>query len=202
VELRSTAGLFQFRTQPEGATVWLDGAERGVTPLELEGIDLGEHQVRLVLDDHAEVFRPVDTTDGSKGEVNVSLDDEGARLRVRTGRADATVLVNGHAVGQGARVTIPMVERGNLRVSVQAPDAEPTQANVRVLAKGRVALRAQLEPSGGESELRVLPPIYQRWTFWAATGGAVAAGVTGTVLLAKALQPPAPLEGDVVVVLP
>jgi len=74
--------------------------------------------------------------------------------------------------------------------------------SLRVPAKGSVTVKAKLAPAGqGASELRQLPPFYGRWTFWAATGAVAAGGVAGGVILAKALEPPEPPSGDVLVVL-
>lgn len=201
--LRESAGLLSIVSTPEGATAWLDGQPVGVTPLELEGVELGEHRVRLHLDEYADVFRPVDTTDGSKGEVVVSMSQEGSRLAVKTGHAEAKVLLDGTEVGQGRKVVLPSVDRGTVRVRVEAPGVEPAVESVRLGARSRHNLRARLLPAErGDSSLVELPPFYGRWTFWAATAAVVGGGVTGGVLLAKALEPPEPPEGDVVVVLP
>ena len=175
----------------------------GVTPVELEGIDLGEHRIWLHLDGFADVFRPVDTSDGSKGEVLVSLAEEGSRLTVKTGHSEAQVFIDGTPIGQGKKVVMPSVDRGTLKVRVEAPGVEPANLSVRLGARSRVCVRARLETAEkGESELVELPPVYARWTFWAASAAVVGGGVTGGVLLAKALEPPPPPEGDVLVVLP
>jgi TonB family protein len=41
------AGTLSVVSEPEGATVWINGEERGVTPLEPQFIDFGVHSVRL-----------------------------------------------------------------------------------------------------------------------------------------------------------
>ena len=201
--LNSSAGLFHVGSTPAGATVWIDGEQAGVTPLDLSGTALGEHQVRVVLDGYAEVYRPVDTSDGRKGSLDLTLAQQGARLTVKTGSADATVTINGSTVGQGSTVVLPRVDRGTLQLQVTEPGAQPAAMSVRMPANGKVTIKASLAPTDqGRSELRQLPPFYGRWTFWAATGAVAAGGVTGGVILAKALEPPLPPEGDVMVVLP
>jgi hypothetical protein len=203
LELLNSAGLFQVDSEPAGATVWLDGEQVGVTPLDLTDVPLGEHQVRVALDGYAEVFRPVDTTDGRKGALDLVLTERGSRLTVKTGADGASVLVNGSLAGQGARVVLPAVDRGTLLLAVSASGLEPATMSVRMPARGRVTVKADLQPAGaGRSELVQLPPLYGRWTFWAASAAVVGGGVTGAVILAKALEPPAPPEGDVLVVLP
>jgi hypothetical protein len=201
--LDSSAGLFRVSSTPAGAAVWIDGEQRGVTPLEVSGIPLGEHQVRVALDGYADVFRPVDTRDGRKGVVEVALSDEGGSLKVKTGSGQATVRINGNPVGQGGRVRLARVDRGTLEVEVSEPGVEPARLSVRMPAAGSLVLAASLKPADkGGSELRELPPVYGRWTFWAATTAVAAGGVAGGLLVAQALEPPPPPSGDVLVVLP
>ena len=203
LELLSSAGLFHVGSQPAGATVWIDGEQLGVTPLELTDVELGEHQVRVALEGYAEIFRPVDTTDGRKGALDLTMVDHGTKLTVKTGVDSASVLVNGSLAGQGSRVVLPKVDRGTLQLVVSAPGVEPASMAVHIPARGRVAVQADLVQAGqGSSELNQLPPVYGRWTFWTATAVVAAGGVTGAVILAKALEPPPPPEGDVLVVLP
>ncbi len=203
LELLSSAGLFHVGSTPPGATVWIDGEQVGVTPLDISGIALGEHQVRLALDGWVEVFRPVDTSDGRKGSLDLTLSQSGAKLTVKTGSDQAVVTINGSQVGQGTRVHLPGIDRGTVKLQVSGPGLEPATMSLRVPAKGSVTVKAKLAPTGqGASELRQLPPFYGRWTFWAATGAVAAGGVAGGVILAKALEPPEPPSGDVLVVLP
>jgi hypothetical protein len=203
LELLSSAGLFQVESTPPGAAVWIDGEPVGSTPLMLTEQPPGSHKVRVALDGYAEVFRIVDTSDGRKGEVIATLREQGGKLVVKTGDDQASVSVNGSVVGQGSRVVIPSVERGSLQVAVSAPDRDPASVSVRIPIRGTVGVKASLVPVGqGSSELVILPPVYQRWTFWAATAAVAGGGVAGGVLLAKALEPPPAPEGDVVVVLP
>jgi hypothetical protein len=203
LELRGSAGLFHIGSTPAGATVWLDGEQVGVTPLDLEDVPLADHRVRIALEGYADVYRPVDTSDGRKGSLDVTLPERGSKLVIKTSREDASVSINGAAVGRGARVVLPLVDRGTLQLEVTAPGAQPAEGSVRSLGRGTVTVKASLVEAGqGRSSLDSVPPLYARWTFWAASGAVAAGGVTGAVLLAKALEPPPPPEGDVLVVLP
>jgi hypothetical protein len=203
VTLRSSKGLFSFTTNPAGAVVWLDGAEVGSTPLELEAVPPGEHRVHLVLAGYADIFRTIDTRDGSRGQVHADLTTSGTRIAVLTGRDDATVTAGGDVVGVGRKVVLPAVERSRLDLAVTAPGQDPAAITVQVTGHGHVTVRASFGASGsGGSRLLQRPPLYGRWTFWTATAGVVAVGTTGGVFLGQALAPAPPPEGDVLVVLP
>jgi len=202
--LRSTEGLFVVDTAPAGATVFLDGLEKGLSPIELTDIPRGEHDVRVHLPGYTDLFRKIDTSDGSKGEVIANLSSKGARLRVKTRQDQAAVSVNGNPIGSGAKIELDGIERGSFTMVVDCPGHKSAQRSFKVPSRGRVTLRADLVPESdsGSSELKQLPPLYKRWTFWTATGGAAVGVTVGAILLGRALAPEPPPDGDIVVVLP
>jgi len=60
-------GELQVSTTPPGATVWLDGVERGKTPLALAGIPVGEREIRVELEGYSSVVRKLTIAAGSNG---------------------------------------------------------------------------------------------------------------------------------------
>jgi hypothetical protein len=66
-KLASSAGRFSVRSTPEGASVRLDGAAVGQTPLDLQGIAQGKHTVLVEKEGYATAIRSVDTSGGAKG---------------------------------------------------------------------------------------------------------------------------------------
>lgn len=203
-ELRSTAGLFHVESVPPGAEVFIDGVSAGVTPLDLTDVPGGKHAVRLSMDGFAQVFRQVDTSDGSMGDVRVRLSERGSRLVVRTGRGDARVLVAGTEVGQGRKVVIRSMDAGSATVVVEATGYQSLQKSVRVPKNGRTAIRARLAraDSSKKGQVVVLKPVLERWTFWAASSAvAVSGGVGGWFVWDLTRPPPLP-EGDVQVPVP
>ena len=51
-KLAASTGELMVDSRPQGATVFVDGKEVGVTPLRLDGQRVGSHHVQLVLTDH------------------------------------------------------------------------------------------------------------------------------------------------------
>lgn len=195
VEMSSSKGIFVVETKPPGAKVYLDGAEVGESPVRLAGIEQGVHGVRIVHPDRAEVIRSIDTTDGSRGEVIVTLPPTGAGLKVATGNPAAEVWFNDALVGTGEVVEIGPIEkgRGTLRVAMEGAEVS---GPITLPAKGKLSVRV----SG--DRIVEQKPLVQRWGFWAVIGGGVAAGGV-TVAAVAASTEPAPLPaGDTVVVLP
>jgi hypothetical protein len=202
--LESSEGKFVVESDPPGATVLLDGKNVGVTPWHGTGIPSGGHEVRLDRSGMATVFRFIDTSDGSRGELYSHLSRKGAHLRVKSPSAEAQLSLNGVLVGTGRKVRIPRLDRGSYSARVEAPGYAPAERMVEVPNRGRVLLQAKLIPAslGTESQIVTQKPLLERWIFWAATGTVAAGAVTGAVILATTHAPAPPPEGDVQVVLP
>ncbi len=198
-EMQSSRGRFEVVSEPAGATVYIDGEERGQTPLDLQGIEPGVHQVGVRMNGYALLVREVDTTDGSKGEVNARLKKEGGKLKVKTGDANATVLLDGVPVGTGKSVSVKAT-RGSYLVDVQAPGMAPAVGTAKVPVNGSVLYKAELEP--GQSALAESTPLARRWTFWTGVGIGVAAIGTGSAVAVAATRPDPPPSGDVALTLP
>ncbi|MDP2312973.1 MAG: PEGA domain-containing protein [Pseudomonadota bacterium] len=195
VQMQSSRGVFVVDSTPVGASVRLDGAEVGVTPLRLTDIAPGRHVVILTHAEAAGILRVVDTTDGSRGEVRATLPKGGGTLDITTGSADAQVLLDGALVGSGPHVLVGPFEKGRLKVQVQIADRKIVDT-VSVPARGTVALRV-----AGDS-LVERKPLTQRWGFWALVGGAAVAGGATTAAVVVASAPDPLPTGDTVVELP
>jgi hypothetical protein len=203
-DLVSSRGKVDILSQPDGATVFLDGEPVGTTPLSLEDVPAGRHVVRMELAGRATVFRTLDTSDGSRGELEARLPETGTALKIRTGAEDATVSLDGHIMGTGERVTVSSLERGFYDIEVSRPGYKTATTRLDVPPSGTLIYEAEFMEPENRSASRLLPitPLLQRWTFWTATSaGAVAAGAGG-YLIWRALQPEPIPEGDYVVTLP
>lgn len=194
-QMLSSRGIFVVESTPPGATVLLDGQDRGVTPLRLEEITSGLHMVSLQLDGYATVFRSTDTSDGRRGEVRVTLPEKGGTLTVTTGTADAKLYLNGFLAGTGARIQAGPYEKGRVKVRLERGE-EVIEQTLSIPEGGGLSLRVQGD------ELVEQRPLVQRWGFWAAVGGGVAAGGVAAITTAVLLAPDPIPPGDAVVVLP
>lgn len=195
LSLKSSRGIFLVESTPPGATVSIDGQTRGQTPLRLENVTPGVHTIRVDASGRASVIRQVDTSDGRRGEVKVTLPEEGTTLKISGGGTDTQVLLDGVAVGTGATVEAGPFEKGRHRITVIEGEHVVDQS-VSFPGEGTMALRLK-----GDS-LEEVKPLTQQWGFWAAVGGGTAvvgaAAITTGVLLA-----PQPIPaGDQIVVLP
>ncbi len=202
--LKSSEGLVEVITRPEGARIWFNGESVGTSPLQLEDVSPGEHKIKIEHPGHASVYRLLDTSAGGKGVVELKLRSEGAAIQIQTGRTDATVTLEGIEVGTGANLRIDALNRGRYTLVVSAPDHEPAEARITVPAKGKLVWKAKLKPAGskGGSDLSEVKPLFNRWTFWAGVGGGTVAAGTAALVVLKAIQPEPIPEGDLIVTPP
>jgi hypothetical protein len=72
-ESQTGSGTLTVRSNPTGATVYLDGDKKGTAPLELQNVPAGSHKVLLTMQGYGDSSQTVEMTDGSNKEVSVSL---------------------------------------------------------------------------------------------------------------------------------
>ena len=66
-------GTLSVESEPAGAAVFVDGAFKGETPLNLENVTAGDHRVRLQKDGYLENARIISVTAGKASTVRVRL---------------------------------------------------------------------------------------------------------------------------------
>lgn len=98
LELRPSDGNLTLTSQPEGASVRVDGAYRGKTPLSLELEPGREHGLRVEKLGHAAAERRVRLEPGASEEMHVQLEAELARVTLAVIPSDAEILLNGEPV--------------------------------------------------------------------------------------------------------
>ena len=90
-------------SQPPGATVVVDGQDRGVTPIMLFDLTPGRHHVKFRLAGYLERDRFVDTTEAPVIEKNEVLQEIKGLLLVKSDPPGAAIVVDGEARGQTPR---------------------------------------------------------------------------------------------------
>jgi len=202
--MMSSAGMVAVTSNPPGAMVLLDGEEVGLTPLHLDDVEAGEHTAQLVLRGHASVFRRFDTSDGSKGEIEVRMPSRGVPLSISTWNKNAELTIQGMTLGPQGAYRFGKVERGRYQIRITAPDKKPIEQSLLVPPHGTALYRAKLRPASGArpSVLRKNPPFYKHPIFLSAIGVATASVTTMAVINFRSAAPVATPPGDVLVTLP
>jgi serine/threonine-protein kinase len=145
------AGALRVVSEPAGARVKIGGEVKGQTPLELSGLPLGSHDVRVELRGYEPQVRAVAlSAETPAAELQVTL----SRAAPTTGTADiastppgATVTVDGKASGRTPLSAVAL-KAGARRLELALEGHEPWSGTVDVVAgqKGRVDVRLKPIP--------------------------------------------------------
>lgn len=176
-------GELRIETEPEGASVWVDGLAVGRSPLSLKGIAPGPHQVRVSADGHAPAELRLQVAAGmATPPLRFVLAPTGALLAVRTEPAGAVVLLDGRSLG------VTPLEAGLVRPGPHA---------LRIERKGYVAEVRRIEAETGQPlviEARLEPIPVGRAP---AKAGLPPALVKGSLVqLDASVTPPRRTSGD------
>lgn len=135
-------------TVPEAADIYVDGVVRGRSPLTLDDLDGGAHQIEARLVGRAPVETTVDVAPGARRRLDLTLEAEvdarQGELVVRTSEPGAVVEVNGERLG-----TTPLRRKllaGPHVVTVKREGYRDYIATADVRAGAVATLDAELEP--------------------------------------------------------
>ena len=156
VEPRGTGWLL-VRTNPPGATVRVDGVDRGQTPLSLQDVPFGSHEVALSRAGFEDRARDVDlSADAAVAAVSVDLVSErvtgtttaapraSGSLFVDSRPPGARVLIDGRATGT-TPVLVPNLAPGDHRVRIERDGYQSWTTTVALSGTERVRVAASLE---------------------------------------------------------
>lgn len=149
-------------SQPSGATVIVDGMDRGTTPITLFDLAPGRHHIKYRLAGYGEVDRFVDTVhEGPFIEKNVVLQEEKGLLLLKSEPPGASIAVNGVTVGQTPRLIADLAAKDVHNVRLRKAGYQDLLMQIRfdgrrplvreetlVLASGTVNVLS--DPSGAE----------------------------------------------------
>lgn len=140
--------VLSVQSRPEGARVYVDGEERGTTPVYVRDLGSGSHEVIIYLADHG-AFRQI--VEGPGGRIFVDLAAEKSLgvgfLAVRTTPPDARIEVDGQRLGLSP-LEVPL-EAGSHAVRVSKQGFKDAETTVEVEPEGRHAVDLKLEAKEG-----------------------------------------------------
>ena len=155
-------------SQPSGATVIVDGRDRGVTPVMLFDIAPGRHHVKFRLAGYVERDRYFDTRDNPFVEKNEVMTEEKGLLLLKSEPAGANITIDGVACGQTPRLVTHLAAKDTYSVRLRKAGYQDLTLQVKfngrvplvreeklVLASGRLQLMS--EPSGARVQVNGVP---------------------------------------------
>lgn len=127
-----------FSSQPDGATVTVDGVVRGVTPLTLYDLPPGRRHVRFELAGYDGVDEFMFLREGGAVGKNAVLSPEKGILLLVTEPEGCDVSLDGVSLGRTPRLIASLDAKDSYRLLVQKPGYQPR--TVEVSFNGRIPL--------------------------------------------------------------
>ena len=152
VEPEMGFGWLLVRTTPPGATVVVDGVDRGQTPLSLDDLPYGSHRISISRAGYGSETREVSLSrDAGVVSVGLELIEVGSAtsavvgsIRVDSRPDGARVMLDGQLVGT-TPVVVPDVANGTHRVRVERDGYQAWVTTVDVPPSDQIRVAASLE---------------------------------------------------------
>jgi hypothetical protein len=140
--LQKPAAL-QVNSDPAGATVFIDGASMGNTPVLVNDLAPGTHKVVLTSRTMETWGSEVNLIEGQTASLSPTLTMKRGALRIIANVNNAQVLLDGKAIGT-TPLTKTDVLYGSHKILVQAQDYKPFESTVELYEPGPVSVDAAL----------------------------------------------------------
>lgn len=144
MKLEPVRGLALVHSEPPGAEVAVNGAFRGVTPMFLTDLPVGEHRFSFGAQGYLPREVTVRVDDRVPQWIQATLPVNAGRLVVRSNPAGARVLLNGTERGV-TPIEIEDAPAGECVVEIRQPGFTPFIRRIEVAAQATQQLMAQLE---------------------------------------------------------
>ncbi len=132
-------------SDPPGASVALDGAYRGTTPLLLTNIEFGRYRLTVSRPGYQERTLSLDVRNASPQRIDVRLLTDSATLRVTSAPPGAEVLLNGVPRGRTPLV-LERIPDGDCVVALRAEGFAPFEQPIRLRAGDDETISVTLQP--------------------------------------------------------
>jgi len=158
--LRVTIGMEKSRgsvkvfSTPVGALIYVDGKECGETPIKLDELVVGQHEILVTKNNYISQKQLVRITMDETQNVNFTL-SIAALLKMSVEPTDATILINGEE--QQPNQSIYTVPAGQVLVQVEAPNYDTCRKNLTLAAGEQKQLDVKLESVFGSLRVETKP---------------------------------------------
>jgi TonB family protein len=156
-------GTLSIQSTPEGATVWIDGEEQGVTPLERSDLELGGYVIRVEMKGYKSAELTAELNDENpSASLEVPLEKVVVRpsraiLDIESTPAGAEVLIDGRSIGN-TPVKGFKARPGRRKLLIQKEGFQPWENSFDLIAEVPQSVKATLQPVEEAPPEPVEPP--------------------------------------------
>lgn len=145
-----TAQRVDISSNPEGATVTLDGTPRGKTPLSLYDVAPGLHHVRFDLAGHSRADSFFEVGAGGYASCGADIEPEKGILLVTSEPEGCTVYIDGLAVGETPRLVTTLAAGRKHRMELRKTGYQTRMAEIKFDGRRPLVKHERLLLDSGE----------------------------------------------------
>ncbi len=156
ISLASSSATIQLDSRPSGASVTLNGVDRGTTPCTLDQVPEGEATLELTLAGCEPYRQTLRMQAGEQQTLTAPLKQIPAALSIVSLPAGARIYVNNQFRGE-APVNLANLEPGDYRVRAELEAHEPLARTVTLERAGKLTEEFRLTPNCGSIDVITAP---------------------------------------------
>ncbi|MFP6907002.1 MAG: PEGA domain-containing protein [Verrucomicrobiota bacterium] len=154
--LETELGMALLHSEPQGAEVEVDGAARGVTPLLLTDLSLGQHRVTMEFSGFSPREIVIDTEDRRPQRYLVSLASDSGKVTFNSTPSGASVFIDGRNIGN-TPVTQDRIAKGSHEVEFRMDGFADYKESLTIQSGTVDTMSAVLEPKPGSLRIVTIP---------------------------------------------
>ena len=128
--LETSTGSLIVKTDPDGATVFVDGKNYGLTPIEIKDLEIGDHEIVISKEGYAQIIKKIDIR---KETVTIEeiLIEAISEIFINTNPKGAKVIINGKEMGV-TPLTLKDINPGRYIITFKAIGYEEMTKSIEV----------------------------------------------------------------------
>ena len=155
-QVEATTGILVVRSEPIGATVYVDGIEKGTTTLQITDIGVGDHEIRVEKNLYYSYSEIVNIQPDMIGEVKTELKPNFGSLSINSVPTGSVVMINGQVKGK-TPYSIDRIKSNSYNIKV-SKDLYHTYEENFIITDGSVNTRdISLTPAFGKLTVKTNP---------------------------------------------
>ncbi len=128
--LEISTGSLIVKTDPDGATIFVDGKNYGLTPIEIKDFEIGEHEIVISKEGYAQIIKKIEI-----GKETVTIEEiltkAISEIFINTNPKGAKVIINGKEMGV-TPLTLKDINPGRYIITFKALGYEEMTKSIEV----------------------------------------------------------------------
>lgn len=149
VDLSSDSGSIDITSKPEGAIVFIDGLQRGVTPELIDGVPTGGSKLEVRLTGHTTFKETITLYPGQTLKLEANLKSEPGTLTILSEPSEAKVYIDNQLRGR-TPYNAERLKPGTYRIRVESEGFSSESKTAEVKATDSTTLEFRLTKNSGE----------------------------------------------------